>query len=93
MLNIYRTQLQGCDSRCLEQPEGVLAAVGHVEEAVSILVLLVDGGHQSGCKTKVSTMFRDRARLYSNEVTMMVCVCAKETLAMYLLVGGCSLQR
>lgn len=36
--------------RCYsEQPEGVLAAVGHVEEAVLVLVLLVDGGHQSSC--------------------------------------------
>jgi hypothetical protein len=33
-----------------EQPEGVLAAVRHVEEAVLVLVLLVDGGHQSSCR-------------------------------------------
>ena len=43
----------------LEQPEGVLAAVGHVEKPVLVLVLLVDGRHQSGCRTKVGMMFRD----------------------------------
>ena len=47
------------DAMRLEQPEGVVAAVGHVEKAILILVLLVDGGHQSGCRTKVEAMFRD----------------------------------
>lgn len=39
-------------ARRLEQSEGVLAAVGHVEESILVLVLLVDGGHQGGCRTK-----------------------------------------
>ena len=47
------------DALGLEQPEGVLAAVGHVEKPVLVLVLLVDGRHQSGCRTKVGMMFRD----------------------------------
>ena len=46
------------DTLGLEQPEGVLAAVGHVEKPVLVLVLLVDGRHQSGCRTKVGMMFR-----------------------------------
>jgi hypothetical protein len=32
-----------------KQAEGVLPAVGHVEEAVLILVLLIDSGHQGSC--------------------------------------------
>lgn len=35
----------------LEQPKGVLATVGHVEEPILILVLLVNCGHQSSCKS------------------------------------------
>jgi hypothetical protein len=34
----------------LELPKGVLAAVGHVEESIIILVLLVDCRHQGSCK-------------------------------------------
>jgi hypothetical protein len=36
----------------LERPKGVLAAVGHVEEAVLVLVLLVNGRHQGSCKQR-----------------------------------------
>lgn len=36
-----------------EQPEGVLAAVGHVEEAVLVLVLFVDRRHQRGCHKSI----------------------------------------
>jgi hypothetical protein len=35
--------------RHLEQPEGVLTTVGHVEEPILVLVLFIDWRHQSSC--------------------------------------------
>jgi hypothetical protein len=48
-------------------PEGVLAAVGHVEEAVLVLVLLVDCRHQSSCWWK-RVLHKDEDRLLSTEL-------------------------
>lgn len=53
--------------RHLEQSEGVLAAVGHVEEAVLVLVLLINGRHQGSCRWK-SVLHKDEDRLLSAEL-------------------------
>jgi len=37
----------------LGRAEGVLATVGHVEEAILVLVLFVDRRHQRGCHKRV----------------------------------------
>jgi hypothetical protein len=55
------------DAVRLEQPEGVLTAVGHVEKPVLVLVLLVDGGHQSGCWWE-GVLYKDEDRLLSTEL-------------------------
>lgn len=50
-----------------KKPEGVLAAVGHVEESVLVLVLLVNCRHQSGCWWKC-VLHKDENRLLSTEL-------------------------
>jgi len=55
------------DALGLEQPEGVLAAVGHVEKPVLVLVLLVDGRHQSGC-WREGVLYEDEDRFLGTEL-------------------------